>query len=370
MGEYVLAGKKVGRRDRKAAFYAHLRTIAADDLFTAKRSGAKKLLARTLVCFFSTLLLGFSFLTGVLLVIFRGPSEAARDLLVCSLEETSALKFVPRLFLSDELVGEILAPEPDSFRTLRVKDVALPLPEGEAALEESSETVELRDIRGTTWKGKLLIIRDPSLVEFASLPSFGEEGRYLRDFVSVNNALAGTNAGGFEDPDGMGNGSIPDGLVIAGGRIVWGSPHTVYNGVAFFDEDDRLHVGCMSGQAALDQNARCGVSFAPGPTLIMDGERQSGWGSSLNPRTCIGQREDGTVLLAVIEGRYPASLGATYDDLADLMEDYGAVNAANLDGGSSSTMFYRGEQITRGSNIVGARPLPTAILVMREGNKG
>ena len=71
-----------------------------------------------------------------------------------------------------------------------------------------------------------------------------------------------------------------------------------------------------------------------------------------------------TILLMVLEGRKPDSLGATYDDIAQIMYDYGAVNAANLDGGSSSLMYYKGEQITRGSNIIGMRQMSTAILVL------
>ena len=79
---------------------------------------------------------------------------------------------------------------------------------------------------------------------------------------------------------------------------------------------------------------------------------------------CIGQRADGTILLLVLEGRKPDSLGASYDDIAGLMFDNGAVNAANLDGGSSSQMYYNGEQITRGSNLIGMRQMADAILVL------
>ena len=49
------------------------------------------------------------------------------------------------------------------------------------------------------------------------------------------------------------------------------------------------------------------------------------------------------------------------------MEEDGAVNAGNLDGGSSSAMIYNGEQITKGSNLIGSRPICTAILVLGEG---
>ena len=69
--------------------------------------------------------------------------------------------------------------------------------------------------------------------------------------------------------------------------------------------------------------------------LIVNGEKREvdGKGSGANPRTAIGQRADGTVLLLVTDGRGASGhLGATASDLIKIMSDYGAVNAANLDG--------------------------------------
>ena len=106
------------------------------------------------------------------------------------------------------------------------------------------------------------------------------------------------------------------------------------------------------------------VSFRPGPILIQNGRMGTNLGGGLNPRTCIGQTADGTILLLVVEGRRPDSLGATYDDLARIMAEYGAVNAANLDGGSSSEMYYNGESIIRNSSYFGARRLPNVILIL------
>ncbi|MBR0129788.1 MAG: phosphodiester glycosidase family protein, partial [Firmicutes bacterium] len=82
--------------------------------------------------------------------------------------------------------------------------------------------------------------------------------------------------------------------------------------------------------------------------LIINGESRemNGQGSGLNPRTAIGQRADGSVLLFVTDGRGKAGhLGASSGDLISVMEQYGAVNAANLDGGSSSCMWYNGEYL-------------------------
>ena len=68
-------------------------------------------------------------------------------------------------------------------------------------------------------------------------------------------------------------------------------------------------------------------------------------GSGLNPRTAIGQRKDGIVLFLVVDGRRVDSIGAGMKDLADIMIKYGAYNAANLDGGTSSVMAVNGELI-------------------------
>ena len=119
----------------------------------------------------------------------------------------------------------------------------------------------------------------------------------------------------------------------------------------------------MTGKQALEEGIRDAVSF--GPTLIVNGEALSGIGTGggLNPRTAIGQRADGTVLLLVIEGRQATSLGASYTDLIRVMLEHGAVNAANLDGGSSSVMYYEGSLVNSNASVIGLRKMPTAFLV-------
>ena len=89
--------------------------------------------------------------------------------------------------------------------------------------------------------------------------------------------------------------------------------------------------------------------------------------SGLNPRTAIGQRSDGAILMLVIEGRQPNRLGATMTDLAQIMLDFGAMNACNLDGGSSSMMWYDGRYINNTASVIGIRPIPTSFLVLKEG---
>ena len=148
------------------------------------------------------------------------------------------------------------------------------------------------------------------------------------------------NAGGFYDPDWNSNGALPHGTVISNGNIV--SDYADANmggGFIGFTKDNKLILGNMSKEQAIKKGYRDAIEF--GPYLIVNGKRSfikgnGGWGRA--PRSAIGQREDGIVLFLVINGRLANSIGADMIDLTDIMENYGAVNAANLDGGSSSEL--------------------------------
>ena len=339
------------------------------------------------------------FVLGVCFILLKGPSEKAKELFTLSCNETSAMKWVPGIFLSQEEVNKIINPESNPedyeegtyhisivgdsidvsfvtkdeeqlFEKIAIDSDGNFLEEGVISIDEQDDispeqTYELIDIRRSTFKGKLLLVHDPSKVVVASIPSFGGVGWTLSEFLENYDALACINAGGFEDENGKGKGGIPDGIVIRDGDIVYGSAGSSYRAVVGFDSDYRLHVGNMTGSQALSEGIVNGMNFSLGPVLIKDGERQSGFTSGINPRSAIGQSEDGTVILLAVEGRMIDSLGATFEDITDIMEEYGAVNASNLDGGSSSGMYYEGERITRSCSVIGDRPLPTAIIVLR-----
>ena len=344
-------------------------------------------LGRTGIVLLVTVLMILVLALGACGVLAWGPSSEWTRRFVCTFDESSAMKFVPRMYLPEATVQEYLhpsskpagEPEDDLFIELPFEDGTQPdVQTTDPALVsadpvqqpadglQSGEWLEVINMKGPSFKGKMMIIHDPSKVIVGTLDAYGAayHGLYLYEFIEKYGAIGGTNAGGFYDPNGGGNGGTPDGLVIRDGQIAWGSPGNWYINVIGFDSNNVLHVGDMSGQQALDLGMTSAVSFSPGPVLVKDGVMRTGLGGGMNPRTCIGQRADKTILLMVLEGRKPDSLGATYDDIAQIMYDYGAVNAANLDGGSSSLMYYKGEQITRGSNIIGMRQMSTAILVL------
>lgn len=308
------------------------------------------------------------FLIGVLFILLKGPSSEAQKLFTLSCNETSALKWLPGIFISDEELNNILNPtiNDDGYAELPMASLSISLSQDGISDEPSValEPIEIVDIKKSTFKGKLMLVHDPSKVFFGSLDSFGGTGKTLLQFLDKYGAIACTNAGGFIDEGGHGKGGDPDGIVIQDGKIVYGSAGGTYSGFAGFDANHQLHVGTITGQKAMELGIVSGTSFNRGPTLIKEGVRQTDFVSGINPRTVIGQTPDGTVLLLAVEGRLPDSLGATYEDLADIMEEYGAVNATNMDGGSSSGLYYKGERLTRSSSVVGDRPLPTAIMVM------
>ena len=179
--------------------------------------------------------------------------------------------------------------------------------------------------------------------------------------------MAGRIVGGCQDPNGEGYGILLDSTVVVDGEIYF-SDMGCSGGIAALDGDHILHVAnAMSEQELIDNDIRYAVCY--GPVLISNGEPADpeSLHDSLNPRTAIGQRSDKAMLLLVIDGRQVSSMGASYQDEVEIMQRYGAVNAINLDGGSSSVLWYRGGYINKTASVIGIRPVPTSFLVLKEG---
>ena len=323
-----------------------------------------------------TLVLVVVTLLGVIWVLEKGPSPTVTEKFCRSMRETSAIQWIPNIFLSQEEVDAFKSESTENDETENVNTSLIHIaPAAPGDTSGGDDGVELVAITRGTAKGKLLIVRDPSRVilgvsseEFdASVP-----GMQLTELVAKYGGVAGTNAGGFNDENGRGNGGVPQGLVISGGALLRaGREGELYN-IVGFDAGHILHVGTMTAAEALAQNITDAVSFRThdglASALIINGELQSkNLGGGVNPRTAIGQCADGSVLLLVLDGRSINTLGATMQDVADIMLEYGAVNAGNLDGGSSSVMVYNGEIINNCASVTGPRSIPTAFVVLPEG---
>ena len=300
------------------------------------------------------------FAVSAIYIVEKGPSPELRDIFVLSVQQSSAAKPLARLFLKEEVVQNILeensAKDDDLNTDTDLVQITPPEP------DDTQADIIIEDVIGPTYRGKMMIVKDPSRVYVFSIPSYGgKSGMKVSEMVKYDKAVAGINGGGFYDAGGMGTGSSPLGIVMSKGKWLNGSK-TAKHKLIGLDNKNRLIVGNYTGNEAIKLGIRDAVAW--GPALIVNGKAVNvGTGGGLNPRSAIGQRADGAILLLVIDGRQPNSMGATYLDLIGIMQDYGAINAANLDGGNSSSMVYKGKILTNPASLNGERAIPTGILV-------
>ena len=343
-----------------------------------RRKGLK-LLGNLLLIFLETVLLLAVALYGVMYVLAKGPSPTARELFVRSVRETSAIGFLAELYLSEEEIAQIEASR-DQVEEYVQTDTSLitiqqpeqqdeegPKADAWGLVDEDGDGIILEEVKGEGYCGYMMVVLDPSRVIMGSIPtSYNAMGYTVDAMVREFDAVAGINAGGFYDPDGTGNGSMPDSMTVFEGEVYYSNLGT-RDGFAGIDSNHILHVGKLTAEEVKQRDIQYGVCF--GPVLIANGEialAEDNVGG-LNPRTAIGQRSDGAMLLLVIDGRQVISIGATYMDLVEIFLEYGAVNACNLDGGSSSMMWYRDGYVNNCASVIGIRPVPTTFVVLKEG---
>ena len=318
---------------------------------------------------------------GVEYVLVEGPSPALRDTFVMTMLETRRFGFMANIFLSDEEVAEIKSR--NTIReTVEMDTSLINIPGhgqdgtgGEESgpvetidyglVDEDGDGIIIDQVVKKLCTGYMMIVQDPSRVFVGKPNSFGGTGLTVEDMCQKYDAIGGINGGGFYDDGGSGLGGEPTGLTVSEG--VYYNESAKSDCFIGFDGDGILHVGYMNAEEARNSGIRDGVTFNYGPILVANGlpVDASGITTGMNPRTAIGQRADGAVLMLVIDGRQAQSAGATYADLTEIMLDYGAVNACNLDGGSSTAMWFDGDYVNNCSTR--PRTLPTCFLVRREG---
>ena len=312
-----------------------------------------RIIRRFFLVVFTVIILAVAALCLVMNLVFNGPSPAARKILTMSLTEASATKWVPGLFLDEQTVAAIRK-NVDAELPDEVTDTSqVVIQTGSLASTDEwagyPDGIYVEDIQGKTFNAHIMIIRDPSQVYMATSTSgnFSRNvpGKRITEVIETEGAIAAVNAGAFFDNGTAGPevGSTPEGLVIAGGQVRWNSGKAPEEGFVGFNEDNIMIVAkTMTAEKAMELKIRDGCCF--GPVLIMNGEvsmEAYNSASGYNPRTALGQRADGAVIFLCIDGRQAGSIGGTYADIIDIMLEYGAVNACNMDGGSSSVMLYR-----------------------------
>ncbi|MCX8130387.1 MAG: phosphodiester glycosidase family protein [Clostridia bacterium] len=295
------------------------------------------------------------------LFVFFGPFDGVKSTVVGASYRTFKHQYIAELFLSKDKIKRILEEVNPHDPTEKGEDIKV-LKFG----VRNTDRIEVLNLRGIDYTGKLMIVYDPTRIKVGYSSQIPVSGETTSIIAKKNGAVAAVNAGGFKDGGWVGTGGTPIGFIMHGGKVLFnesGNEKARMDTIAF-TEDGMLIVGKHSIEKLKEYGVREGVSF--GPPLIVNGEPtitkgDGGWG--IAPRTAIGQCENGEVLLLVIDGRSLKSLGATLRDMQDILLKYGAVNAANLDGGSSTTMFFNGRVINVPSDRLGERAVPTVFMV-------
>lgn len=318
-------------------------------------------------------------------LIVWGASPRLQSIWVCTAMTTMNHKYLATWFISDEKIERILEENrvdddglDSELREFHKKEALISLkkpsiydgifkkneeglkaPEGfHSYIAEGYKKLEdgiyLKEVSGTSYKGYVMLIEDPLRVKLQDTSKQFEEGQTVKRMVTNAKAIAGINGGGFKDGVNYdSNGGTPAGLIIENGVLVNPTDpndEEVFNMIGI-DSNGVLILQHCTASWALENNIVSAVSFEP--FLVVNGEGTikngtGGWG--IAPRTAIGQRATGEFLFLVIDGRQIGwSIGCDLDVLQKIMLQEKAENAAMLDGGSSTVLFYNGEYVNKPS---------------------
>lgn len=296
--------------------------------------------------------------------IFQGPFPALKSYLIDSLDATRhgyLLRPISLYTVSEAVIKKHALSNTQVSVTTPVKDIIT-----EDYSMKTDPKIDEHIVHGKTYTAYILLIHDPKRIKVVATKYLHQRGETVQEMVKDANAVAGINAGGFDDNHWQGTGAYPQGITMTDGKLVsiTGSK-TSPQPVIAFTKNGQMIAGDYSLPQLKSLNVTQAVSF--GPVLVDHGKAvQTTNGYDLNPRTAIGQAQDGTVILIVTDGRYingANDAGASYNDIKDLMLQYNARIAANLDGGSSSTMAYNGKLLNKPVDILGERSVATSIVV-------
>jgi exopolysaccharide biosynthesis protein len=228
----------------------------------------------------------------------------------------------------------------------------------------------------------MMIVHDPRMVKVGYSKLLGEQGEKTSTIAKEFNSIAAINGGGFTDKaqnssaQWTGTGALPIGIVMADSKVIYPKEITepakkIPGDLVGITENGVLIIGRYSLNDLKKNKVADAMTF--GPILILNGviQNRDSNGNNIDnqgpaPRTAIGQRkEDGAILLLVIDGRQGLQAGATIKDVQNIMAQEKAFNAINLDGGASTTMYYDGQILNNPSDKFGERPIPTIFYVKR-----
>ena len=315
------------------------------------------------------------------LFLLYGPFSYLRVTIITTAMKTKDHKYIARTLYSEETIARVLSEnyieeinENTDSSAIKFKDIketnTYDSKYEEEVLKKDSDNdlYKIVKLTGSTYVGYMVVVYDASRIDLVNTRYLGKQGEFLENMSKYHKSKVSINAGGFADAGGVGSGGIPTGTVISDGKVIYDGVDTGWGGgLIGFNKDHVLVLTKDDAKTAIKKGMVDAVDF--GPFLIVNGKRaiskgNGGWG--LSSRTVIAQRKDGIVLMFIIDGRQPGySLGIDMVKMTDLLVKYKAYNAANLDGGASSSLVVNGELISKPCAVsaTGERWIPNAWMV-------
>jgi len=241
--------------------------------------------------------------------------------------------------------------------------------------EVNGNHITVTDIKAENFDGKLLEISNPKKIAVGYSFSNSKADKTTSEIAISAGAVAAINGGTvyttLENQMNFETTKMYSGIAIHEGKVVLNNLHeeaSVVNLVGF-NQEGLLVAGRYEINKINELGIKEGIGGIPYSfTLITKGKpiplESKPAPEPRGPRTAIGQKADGSILLLVINGRNLDSIGANLSEVQNIFLQYGAVTAVNLDGGSHSYMYYNGEVINKPCAPSGGGPVPSIFMVM------
>lgn len=319
----------------------------------------KKIISTQIDTIFKSLVCVYSIGCTVFLLMLYLPNSGFKSWLISTAMSTMNHQYLCKWFYNDNEIKLVLDSnyikevdeETDTSLIDVEKEVIEYANEYERAILEREEDAKYKiiELEVNGQKAYLAAIYDPSKVHVGTTAAVGSYGQYVTKQAERYGAILAINGGGFYDPGHNSTGGSPTGVTISNGKVVTNNTYGIYTqggGIIGFDANNTLHLIKGSNYSkARAVGIRDAVTW--GPFLIVNGKKSfisgnGGWGYAA--RTAIGQRADGIVLMLVVNSNATRTKGASMVDLTEIMYNHGAINAANLDGGTSTVMVLPKEE--------------------------
>ena len=306
-------------------------------------------------------------LMAICFFLFYGPFSYFRNLIICTATVTKTHGWIAYTFFSEETISKVKAANSYVYLTdeVNLDDIVFDTKEKDHYDNKYDEMVLKRekgnndykafDVEVGGYEAHMVAIYNPAKIKLITSKSFntGNGAETVLSMCKRHDGLVCINGGRFQDTTGWGS-DIPKGYLIKDGKIIWSDNNDKANLIGF-NKENKLVLAKVTGEQAINMGIRDALQF--GPFLIVNGKKistQSGAGGyDRAARVAIAQRKDGVVLFLVTEGVH--TKGPTLIEMANTLELYGAYNAANLDGGTSSQLVVNNKLINNPLTVYGTK---------------